>query len=52
MGGACSAYGEKRDVYRILVGKHEGKIPLGRTRRRWEVNIKMDLQEVGCGGMD
>jgi hypothetical protein len=35
-----------------LVGKPEGKRPLGRTRRRWEDNIKMDLQEMGCGGMD
>jgi len=39
-------------VYRVLVGKPEGKKPLGRPRRRWEDNIKMDLQEVGCGGMD
>jgi hypothetical protein len=37
---------------RPLVGKPEGKRPLGRPRRRWEDNIKMDLQEVGCGGMD
>jgi hypothetical protein len=44
--------GEKRGVYRVLVGKPEGKRPLGRHRRRWEDNIKMDLQEVGCGGMD
>jgi len=44
--------GEKRDVYRVLVGKPEGKRPLGRPRRRWEDNIKMHLQEVGCGGMD
>jgi hypothetical protein len=36
----------------VLVGKHERKIPLGITRRGWEANIKMDLQEVGCGGMD
>ena len=43
---------EKRGVYRVLVGKLEGKRPLGRRRRRWEDNIKMDLQEVGCGGMD
>jgi hypothetical protein len=43
---------EGRGVYRILVGKPEGKRPLGRPRRRWEDNIKMDLQEVGCGGMD
>jgi hypothetical protein len=39
-------------VYRVLLGKPEGKRPLGRPRRRWEVNIKMGLQEVGYGGMD
>jgi len=39
-------------VYRVLVGKPQGKIPLGRPRPRWEDNIKMDLQEVGCGGME
>jgi hypothetical protein len=39
-------------VYRVLVGKPEGKRALGRPRCRWEDNIKMDLQEVGCGGMD
>jgi len=44
--------GEGRGVYRVLVGKCEGRRPLGRPRRRWEDNIKMDLQEVGCGGMD
>jgi hypothetical protein len=44
--------GERRGVYRALVGKPEGKRPLGRPRRRWEDNIKMDLREVGCGGMD
>jgi hypothetical protein len=44
--------GEGRDVYRVLVGKPEGKITLGRPRRRWEDNIKMYLQEVGCRGMD
>jgi hypothetical protein len=43
---------EERGVYRVLVGKPEGKRPLGRTRLRWEDNIRMDLQEVGCGGMD
>jgi hypothetical protein len=44
--------GKKRGVYRILVGKPEGKRPLGRPRRRWEGNIRTDLQEVGCGVMD
>jgi hypothetical protein len=39
-------------VYRVLVGKPEGKRPLGRPRLRWEDNIEIDLQEVGCGGMD
>jgi hypothetical protein len=43
--------GERRAVYRVLVGKPEGNRPLGRPRPRWEDNIKMDLQEVGCGGM-
>ena len=43
---------ERRGVYRILVGKPERERPLGRTRSRWEDNIKMDLQDVGCGGMD
>ena len=38
-----------RGVYRVLVGKTDGRRPLGRTRRGWEDNIKMDLQEVGCG---
>jgi hypothetical protein len=44
--------GEERGVYRVLVGKPEGKRPLGRNRHRWEDNIKMDLQEMGCGGID
>jgi hypothetical protein len=44
--------GERRNVYRVLVGKPEGKSPLGRSRRRSEDNIKIDLQEVGCGCMD
>ena len=44
--------GEGRGMYRILVGKPKGKRAMGRPRRRWEDNIKMDLQEVGCGGMD
>ena len=52
MGGACSRDGERRGVYRTLVGKPEGKRPLGRPRRRREYNIKMDFQEVGCEGMD
>ena len=43
---------ERRDVYRVLVGKPEAKRPLGRPRRRWEDNTKMDLQEVGCGVVD
>ena len=49
---ACSTHGDSRGVYRVLVEKPEGKRPLGRLRRRWEDNIKMDLQEVGCRGMD
>jgi len=52
MGGVCGTYVEGRGVYRVLVGKPEGKRPLGRPRRRWEDNIKMDLHEVGCGDMD
>jgi hypothetical protein len=44
--------GEGRYVYRVLVGKPEGKRPLGRPRRRWEYNIRMYLQEVGCGWVD
>ena len=44
--------GEGRGVYRVLVGKPEGKRPLGRPRRRWGDNIKMDVQEVGCGCVD
>jgi len=44
--------GERTVVYRALVGKPEGKRPLGRSRRRWEDNIKIGLQEVGCEGMD
>ena len=52
MGGNVACMGERRGVYRVLVGKPEGKIPFGRPRRRWEDNIKMVLQEVECGGMD
>jgi hypothetical protein len=43
---------EKRNTYRILVGKPEGKSPLGRSRRRWVDNIKMDIREIGLDGMD
>jgi hypothetical protein len=50
--GACSANGERRSVYRVLVGESEEKRPLGRTRRRWEDNIKMDLQELRRGCID
>jgi len=53
MDGACSTYLKGKDVYRVLVGKPEGKRQLGRHRLRWEENIKMDLQEVGWGhGLD
>ena len=47
--GHAAHMGEERGVHRVLVGKSEGKRPLGRTRRRWEDNIKMDFQEVGGG---
>ena len=50
--GHVARMGERRGVYRVLVGKPEGKRPPGRPRRRWEDNIKMDLQEVECGGVD
>jgi len=50
MGGACSVYRERRGVYKVLVGKPEGKRPLGSTRHRWEDNIKMDFLELGFGG--
>ena len=50
--GHVARMGERRGVYRVLVGKPEGNRPLGRPRRRWEDNIKMDLQEVGCRDMD
>ena len=45
-------HGERKGVYRVLVENPEGKRPLGRHRRKWEDNIKMDLEEVECGGMD
>jgi hypothetical protein len=44
--------GEERKVYKVLVGKPEGKTPLGRPRRRWEDGIRMDLREIGLGGVD
>jgi len=50
--GHVACMGERRGAYRVFVGKPEGKRPLGRPRHRWEDNIKMNLQEVGCGGMD
>ena len=50
--GYVARVGDSRGAYRFLVGKPDGKRPLGRSRRRWENNIKMDLQEVGCEGMD
>ena len=50
--GHVACMGEERGVYRVLVGKREGRRPLGRPRRRWVDNIRMDLQEVGCGYMD
>ena len=49
MGWTCSTYGKRRGMYRNLVGKPEGKRPFGRPRHGWEDNIKMDLEEVGCG---
>jgi hypothetical protein len=53
MGGPCSTNGEeKKNAYRLLVGKPEGKRPLGRPRRRWVKNIRMDLVEVGWGDVD
>jgi hypothetical protein len=52
MGCACSRNGEKRNAYRLLVGKPEGRRPLGRPRRRWLDNDGMDLVEVGWGDVD
>jgi hypothetical protein len=52
MGGACSTNGEKRNAYWLLVGKPEGRRPLGRPRRRWLANITIDLLEVGWGDVD
>jgi hypothetical protein len=50
--GHVARIGEKRGIYRILVGKPEGKRPPERPKHKWEDNNKIDLQEVGCGGMD
>jgi hypothetical protein len=52
MGGTCSTNGENRNAYRLLVGKPEGRRPLGRPRRKLLNNIKMDLAEVGRGDVD
>ena len=52
MGRACGAYGGGEGVYRVLVGKLEGKRPLGKPMHRWVDNIRRDLQEVGYGYMD
>jgi hypothetical protein len=52
IGRACSTNGEKRNAYRLLVGKPEGKRPQGRPRHRWVDNIKMDPREIGWVGMD
>ena len=49
MGWACDSYGGGEGAYRVLVGRPEGRKPLGRPRRRWVDKIRMDLQEVGCG---
>ena len=49
--GHVARMGERRGIYRVLARKPEGKIPVGRSRRRCEDNIKMDRKEVGCGGM-
>jgi hypothetical protein len=50
--GHVARIGERRGIYMVLVGKPKRKRTLGRPRRRWEDNIKMDLQEVGCGGLE
>jgi hypothetical protein len=52
MGRACGRNAEKRKVYRLLVGKPEGKIAVGRPKRKWVVAIKLGLREKECGGMD
>ena len=52
MYSGCNSNGERRVIDRVLAGRPEGKRPLGRPRHRWDDNIKMDFQEVGCGVMD
>jgi hypothetical protein len=52
MGGACGAHGGSEGAYNILVGRPEGRRPLGRPRHRWEDNIKRDLREIGFGDVD
>ena len=52
MGRHVVHMGDSRGIYSVLMGKPEGKRPLGRPRHGWEDNIEMDLQKVGCGGMD
>jgi hypothetical protein len=52
MGGACSTNGEKRNAYRLLVGKPKGRRSVGRPRRRWVDNSRVELVEVGCGDVD
>ena len=52
MGRTCSTMEQSRNAYKVLVGKPEGKRPLGRLRRRWEYSIKMDSKEVGCEPSD
>jgi hypothetical protein len=52
MDGACSVNGEKRNIYRLLVGKPQGKRPLGRPRDRFVDNINIDLAQTGSGGVD
>jgi hypothetical protein len=50
--GHAACMGEKKGVYKVVVGKPEGQRPLGRPRHRWKDNMKIDLQAVGCGGME
>jgi hypothetical protein len=50
VGGTCGTHGEGRGVYKVLVGRPERKRPVGRPRRKWEDNIKMDLREIGIDG--